>query len=75
MQIQPIVDAMRPDFAEVSEAAEILLAAQDAHWGPTQHNGKLHDRASYRYYWELLNRAQTMGMDIDATARQRFFIA
>ncbi len=75
MQIQPIVDAMRPDFAEVSEAAEILLAAQDAHWGPTQHNGKLHDRASYRYYWELLNRAQTMGMDIDTTARQRFFTA
>ncbi|HMX17598.1 MAG TPA: aldolase/citrate lyase family protein, partial [Rhodocyclaceae bacterium] len=29
-QIQPIVDAMRPDFAEVAEAAAILIAAQNA---------------------------------------------
>jgi citrate lyase subunit beta/citryl-CoA lyase len=29
-QIQPIVEAMRPDFAEVTEAAGILLAAQNA---------------------------------------------
>ena len=72
-QIQPIVDAMRPDFAEVSEAAAILAAAQDAAWGPIQHAGKLHDRASYRYYWELLNRAQVMGMTLDNTTRQRFF--
>ncbi|MBP9218099.1 MAG: CoA ester lyase [Sterolibacterium sp.] len=72
-QIQPIVDAMRPDFAEVTEAAAILAAAQDAAWGPIQHAGKLHDRASYRYYWELLNRAQVMGMTLDNTTRQRFF--
>jgi citrate lyase subunit beta/citryl-CoA lyase len=53
-QIQPIVEAMRPDFAEVTEASGILLAAQNAHWGPIAWEGKLHDRASYRYYWELL---------------------
>ncbi len=72
-QIQAIVEAMRPDFAEVSEAAGILVAAQNADWGPIQHEGKLHDRASYRYYWELLQRAQATGMDIGAEARQRFF--
>ena len=72
-QIQPIVDAMRPDFAEVAEAAEILVAAQDADWGPIQHAGKLHDRASFRYYWELLGRAHAMGMNIAADARSRFF--
>ena len=72
-QILPIVEAMRPDFGEVSEAAALLIAAQDAAWGPIQHEGKLHDRASYRYYWELLQRAQTTGMDIPADARQRFF--
>lgn len=72
-QIQAIVEAMRPDFAEVSEAASILVAAQNADWGPIQHEGKLHDRASYRYYWELLQRAQSTGMDIAAKARQRFF--
>ncbi|MDO8263829.1 MAG: aldolase/citrate lyase family protein [Gallionella sp.] len=72
-QILPIVEAMRPDFAEVNEAATLLIAAQDAAWGPIQHEGKLHDRASYRYYWELLQRAQSTGMDVPAEARQRFF--
>ncbi len=72
-QIQPIVESMRPDFAEVNEASALLIAAQDAAWGPIQHEGKLHDRASYRYYWELLQRAQATGMDISADARQRFF--
>lgn len=72
-QIVPIVEAMRPDFSEVEAAAEILIAAQDKDWGPIQHEGKLHDRASYRYYWELLERAQVTGMDIPAEARARFF--
>jgi hypothetical protein len=26
-------------------------------WGPIQHLGNLHDRASYRYYWSILQRA------------------
>jgi citrate lyase subunit beta/citryl-CoA lyase len=72
-QIQPIVEAMRPDFAEVDEAAVILTAAQDAGWGPTQHEGRLHDRASYRYYWELLQRARSTGMTVPDPALSRFF--
>lgn len=72
-QIQPIVEAMRPDFAEVNEAAALLIVAQDAAWGPIQQEGKLHDRASYRYYWELLQRAQSTGMNIPPEAHQRFF--
>ena len=72
-QIVPIVEAMRPDFSEVEAAAEILIAAQDKDWSPTQHAGKLHDRASYRYYWELLARAHVTGMDIPGEARIRFF--
>lgn len=72
-QIRPIVEAMRPDFTEVDEAAHILAAAQDAHWGPIQTAGRLHDRASYRYYWELLQRARSTGMEIPADARHRFF--
>lgn len=73
-QILPIIEAMRPDFSEVKVAAEILIAAQNTDWGPTQHEGKLHDRASYRYYWELLERAQITGMDIAAEAKSRFFV-
>lgn len=72
-QIVPIVQAMRPDFSEVEAACAILIAAQDKDWGPIQHEGKLHDRASYRYYWELLERAQVTGMDIPDEARARFF--
>ncbi|MGE5470958.1 MAG: HpcH/HpaI aldolase/citrate lyase family protein [Bacteroidota bacterium] len=72
-QIVPIVEAMRPDFSEVEAATEILLAAQDKDWGPIQHAGKLHDRASYRYYWELLKRAQVTGMDLPAATTSRFF--
>ena len=72
-QILPIVEAMRPDFSEVLGAAEILVAAQDNDWGPIQHEGRLHDRASYRYYWELLQRARSTGMTIPADAQYRFF--
>ena len=72
-QIQAIVEAMRPDFSEVQAASEILIAAQDKDWGPIQHAGKLHDRASYRYYWELIERAHVTGMQIPEIAQQRFF--
>ena len=72
-QIMPIVEAIRPDFSEVEAAAEILIAAQDKDWGPTQYAGKLHDRASYRYFWELLARAHVTSMDIPGEARRRFF--
>ena len=72
-QVVPIIEAMRPDFTEVEEAASILVAAQDKGWGPIQHAGKLHDRASYRYYWELLKRAKSTGMHIPGEAASRFF--
>jgi citrate lyase subunit beta/citryl-CoA lyase len=74
-QIEPIVEAMRPDFGAVGTAAAILVAAQNAEWGPIQYEGRLHDRASYRYYWELLCRARATGMEIAAETRQRFFNA
>ena len=72
-QIMPIVEAMRPDFSEVEQATAILMAAQDKDWAPIAHEGRLHDRASYRYYWELLARAQTTGMTLPSEAQHRFF--
>ena len=71
-QIEPILEAMRPDFAEVSKAADIILAAIDADWGPIQHEGTLHDRASYRYYWSLLQRARSTGVPICGSVRALF---
>lgn len=73
IQILPILEAMRPDFAEVADASAILIAAQDANWGPIQHAGKLHDRASYRYFWELLCRARATGTPLPDGAVSRFF--
>ena len=52
---------MAPDFSEVQQGCEILLAAQKASWGPIQHAGDLHDRATYRYFWELIQRAHVSG--------------
>ncbi len=72
-QILPIVESMRPDFGEIEEAIAIICGAQDASWGPTRHNDTLHDRASYRYYWELLARADATGAAIPDDVRSRFF--
>lgn len=72
-QILPIIEAMRPDFSEVEEASSILAAAQEGGWGPIQYRGKLHDRASYRYYWELLQRARSTGMVLPDEGMHRFF--
>jgi citrate lyase subunit beta/citryl-CoA lyase len=72
-QIEPIIAALRPTFEEVTEAGATLCAAADAHWGPIQRDGRLHDRASYRYDWELLQRADVTGVDLPAEVRSRFF--
>ncbi len=72
-QIVPIVEAMRPAFDDIHDAGAILAAAQDASWGPIKHEGKLHDRASYRFYWELLQRAHSTGMTLPADIQNRFF--
>jgi citrate lyase subunit beta/citryl-CoA lyase len=76
-QIRVIVDAFAPSVAEVDQAIEILLAAQAAAWAPIRHRDTLHDRASYRYFWHVLQRAhQTSyagGAQLPAEVRQAFF--
>ena len=72
-QIMPIVEAMRPDFSEVEMATAILVTAQDRDWAPIAHEGRLHDRASYRYYWELLAHAHATGIALPTDIQQRFF--
>ncbi|MEX0957921.1 MAG: aldolase/citrate lyase family protein [Burkholderiales bacterium] len=72
-QIRPIVEAMQPGQADAVRAAEILLAAQAADWGPVSHRGEMHDRASYRYFWDLLKRARATGVQLPAAAEQAFF--
>ena len=72
-QIQPIVDAMKPDLREVADAGAILVAAQRSNWGPIQYHGELHDRATYRYFWEILQKAKVTGVAVPEDASRAFF--
>ena len=76
-QIRPIVEAFTPTVAEVDQAIEIIAKAQAAEWAPIRHHDTLHDRASYRYYWQLLERAHRTsyagGSQLPAEVRQAYF--
>ena len=65
-QIRPIVAAFSPSHAEVEQAVRVILAACAAGWGPAAVEGVLHDRASYRYYWQILERAKQTGQALPA---------
>ena len=67
-QIKPIIKAFTPRLSEVNEATNILADAIKASWGPTSQNGRLHDRASYRYYWTVLQRAKLAGLTLPDAA-------
>lgn len=80
-QIRPIIDAFAPSAAEIDQAIEIITAAQAAHWAPIRHGPRgreqLHDRASYRYFWQVLQRAHRTsfagGPQLPAEVRLAFF--
>jgi citrate lyase subunit beta/citryl-CoA lyase len=76
-QIQPIVEAFAPSAAEIDQAIAILLAAQAADWAPISHppgaSAALHDRASYRYFWQVLELAHRTGQPLPDDARAAFF--
>lgn len=72
-QIEPITRAMSPALPEIEEAEAILLKAYAADWGPIQHDGNLHDRATYRYYWEQLQRAKVMNLELPSAVKAAFF--
>ena len=60
-QIRPILEAFSPDEQQIDTASAILLAAAKADWAPISHQGALHDRASYRHFWQVLERAHATG--------------
>jgi citrate lyase subunit beta/citryl-CoA lyase len=71
-QVRPIVAAFSPTAAEVDQAVEILWVAQAADWAPIRHRDTLQDRASYRYFWQLLERAHRTSR-LPADIQQRWF--
>ncbi len=72
-QIDAIVQAMTPDYSKIESASKILLAAQESNWGPIQFEGELHDRATYRYYWELIQTTRLSGQKLPEAAEKAFF--
>ncbi len=76
-QVRAIVAALQPNVEAVEQAGAILLAAQAADWGPTREDvdgrSVLHDRASYRYYWDLLQRAHAAGVPLSSQVEHAFF--
>jgi len=72
-QILPIVEAFAPTVAEVDQAIEIITAAQAADWAPIRHRDTLHDRASYRYFWQVIERAHRTGQALPTQVREAFF--
>ncbi len=73
-QIRPILKAMAPSEAQIEQASAIILAAHTAQWAPIKHGGQLHDRASYRFFWQLIERAHQTGCRLPQEV-QSFFSA
>ncbi|WCM86626.1 HpcH/HpaI aldolase/citrate lyase family protein [Acidovorax sp. NCPPB 3576] len=71
-QIRPILDAFAPAQDEIAQAAQLLSAASHADWAPISVDGVLHDRASYRYFWQVLERAHQTGRVLPAAAHAWF---
>lgn len=72
-QIAPIIGGMRPGNEEIELAASVLREAAAADWRPIRFNNELFDRASYRFLWTLLERAELTGAPIPEGAREQFF--
>ncbi|MDB5869977.1 MAG: HpcH/HpaI aldolase [Polaromonas sp.] len=74
-QIRPILEAFSPAEAEIEDATKIIAAAACADWAPISFGGKLHDRASYRYFWQVLERAHQTGRTLPVEAQHYFQLA
>jgi citrate lyase subunit beta/citryl-CoA lyase len=71
-QIRPILAAFSPDASEIEAAANVLYRAAAQDWAPISLAGTLHDRASYRYFWHVLERAHQTGCTVP-DAMQAYF--
>lgn len=71
-QIRPIVEAFAPSADEIDAAAQVIEAAAHAAWAPISVDGTLHDRASYRYFWQVLERAHHTGRALPTAVRGWF---
>jgi len=71
-QIRPILEAFAPTQDEIETSTNIITAAARADWAPISFGGQLHDRASYRYYWQVLERASLTGQPLPGVVQPWF---
>lgn len=71
-QIRPILEAFAPDERQIQIATKIIAAAALAAWAPVSIDGTLHDRASYRHFWQVLERAHATGRSLPPEAQPWF---
>ena len=73
-QIRPILAAFAPAQDEIDNATEIIAAGAAADWAPINFKQNLYDRASYRYFWQVLERAHQTGKTLAPAVKQWFVI-
>ncbi|KRD14995.1 aldolase [Acidovorax sp. Root267] len=71
-QIRPILQAFAPQQDDIEIASKIIAFAADSDWAPISFEGTLHDRASYRFYWQVLERAHRTGRALPLAVRHWF---
>ena len=71
-QIRPVVEALAPSAHEIEQAAELIDVASRAAWAPVSFGGQLHDRASYRFFWQVLERAYQTGRHLPDSVQAYF---
>jgi len=71
-QVDQIINGMKAGI-DADHSCGVLMAAQDAAWGPIKYEGKLEDRATYRYHWSMVKQAKAMGIPLPEKAEERFF--
>jgi citrate lyase subunit beta/citryl-CoA lyase len=71
-QIRPVIEALAPSAHEIEQAADLIVAARNADWAPVSHAGQLHDRASYRFFWQVLERAHQTGRHLPEEVQSYF---
>lgn len=71
-QVRPILQAFAPDAQAIETATNIVALGAGNAWAPASFDGQLHDRASYRYYYQLLARAHRTGIPLSNQARSWF---
>ena len=70
----PVFDFRRNIKAATTNisVAKIIIKAEGVTWAPISFGGRLHDRASYRYFWQTLERAHQTGQALPSEVRAYF---